>query len=285
MESSENNKKGNRPLHGLFRRISGRITNPRSTFDLSESLADVPVSSIDDTKKEMIRGVLDLESMNASDVMIPRIDIIAVKASSNLKELVGIIFEAGHSRIPVYEDTIDNIIGIIYVKDLLQYIFQKPKKFDIRKIIHKSLFIPETMALDELLVEFKKKRQHLAIAVDEYGGVAGLVTMENILEEIVGDIQDEFDDPELAEIVKKSPREYDVDARMAISDLSEKLKIILPVDDFDTVGGYVLDLFGRIPLKGESVENKEGISFRITDIRGTRISRIALSLAHAVQDK
>ena len=269
-EAPEKNRKLSRLLRSFisFRRESRRELG----------MPDVNPASLDDSQKEMIRGVLDLESMVARDVMIPRIDIFAVKAETPLKEFVNLASEAGHSRIPVYDETIDNIVGIVHVKDLLPFSVTKPKRFDLRKIAHKPLFVPETMALDELLVQFRKRRQHLAIAVDEYGGVAGLVTMENIIEEIVGDIQDEYDDPESSKCVKKSAHEFDLDARLSLSDFSEKAKIDLPVGEFDTVGGYVLDLFGRIPAKGESVTNGGNVSFRVTEIRGTRMSRVTAAL-------
>lgn len=277
MDTSSRNRET--PETGILARTfaSLRRHSGKSSAQNSVSLS-VNTSSLDDSKKEMIKGVLDLESMVARDVMIPRIDIFAVKAATGLKEFIRVASEAGHSRIPVYDETIDNIVGIVYVKDLLSFIVLKPKRFDLRKITHKPLFVPETMALDELLVQFRKRRQHLAIAVDEYGGVAGLVTMEDIIEEIVGDIQDEYDDPELSPCVKKGPGEFDVDARFSLADFAEKAEIPLPCSEFDTVGGYVLDLFGRIPVKGEIVENDKHVSFRITDIRGTRMSRILVTV-------
>ena len=249
----------------------------------SSSIGGVNTTSLDESKKEMIRGVLDLESMVARDVMIPRIDIFAVRADIGLRDFIRTAADAGHSRIPVYDETIDNIVGIVYVKDLLSFIILKPKRFDLRKITHKPLFVPETMALDELLVEFRKRHQHLAITVDEYGGVSGLVTMEDIIEEIIGDIQDEYDDPELAKCVAKGDNEFDVDARLSLSDFSERILSPLPFQEFDTVGGYVLDLFGRIPVKGEAVENEKGINFRVTEIRGTRMSRITVTVPRSAK--
>ena len=277
MDPSSRNRETPEPGILIRTFASLRKHSQKSTAQSSVSLS-VNTSSLDESKKEMIKGVLDLESMVARDVMIPRIDIFAVKAATGLKEFIRIASEAGHSRIPVYDETIDNIIGIVYVKDLLSFIVLKPKRFDLRKITHKPLFVPETMALDELLVQFRKRRQHLAIAVDEYGGVAGLVTMEDIIEEIVGDIQDEYDDPALSPCVKKEQGEFDVDARFSLSDFSEKTGLPLPFTEFDTVGGYVLDLFGRIPVKGETVKNDSNVSFRITDIRGTRMSRILVTI-------
>lgn len=274
-QSSEKSRK----LGALLR----RFVKFRKTVG-SIDVPGVDDAVLDDSQKEMIRGVLDLESMVARDVMIPRIDIFAVKAETSLKDFIRLASDAGHSRIPIYDETIDNIVGIVYVKDLIPFITSKPKKFDLRKITHKPLFIPETMALDELLVQFRKRRQHLAITVDEYGGVAGLVTMEDIIEEIVGDIQDEYDDPELSPCVKKGAREFDVDARLSLGEFAEKSGAAFPEGEFDTVGGYVLDLFGRIPAKGESIEDSRKVSFRVTDIRGTRMGRVLVTLPAPEQE-
>jgi magnesium and cobalt transporter len=233
--------------------------------------------NINKSKRDMIKGILELSEHNAREIMIPRVDTVAVQKNISLKELIKIVYDAGHSRIPVFEDTIDNIAGILYVKDLLNFIIEKPKKFVLKKLLHKPLFIPETMPLDELLFEFKKKRQHLAIVVDEYGGVAGMVTMEDILEEIVGEINDEFDEKELPEIVKISKNNYEIDSRMSIDNLNNELNIALPSEEFDTVSGLIFDLFGRIPKKDEVIEYND-MTFKVIDIKGTRLNRIRLSL-------
>jgi magnesium and cobalt transporter len=255
----------------LFRLFS------KKTDSISETDSST-MEDLDPVQREMIRGVMDLSSMNVRDVMIPRIDIIGIPVDSVFKKVIPFAVKEGHSRIPVYDGTIDNIVGILYAKDLLRYIIEKPKNFDLRKNIHKPLFIPETMPLDELLVEFKKRRLHMAIAVDEYGGVSGLVTLENILEEIVGEINDEYDDPEKARIIKKSKNEFDIDARMSIIELNARLSIELPSGNFDTLGGLVLDSFGKIPEKGDESEVGR-FSFRIKEIRGTRIQRVMLTVA------
>jgi CBS domain containing-hemolysin-like protein len=231
-------------------------------------------------EREMIRGILNLSKQNARDIMIPRVDAVTINQETAIKELVNIVSEAGHSRIPVYKDTIDNIIGILYVKDLLKFISEKATKSYLKKILHKPLFIPETMTLDELLIEFQKKRQHLAIVVDEYGGVAGLVTMEDILEEIVGEINDEFDEKELPEIVKIKKDMYDLDSRLSIFDFNNELKVNLPTEEFETIGGFVFDIFGKIPDKNETIEYKN-FTFKIKDIEGTKINRIMVTISNS----
>ena len=175
----------------------------------------------------------------------------SIDSNIDLKALIKVIIHAGHSRVPVYDETVDHIIGILYVKDLIKLLLEKPKKFNIKKLLHEPFFVPETMPLDDLLLEFKMKKLHLAIVVDEYGGVGGIVTLEDILEEIVGDINDEFDAEELPELEKISPNTWEFDPRMLIADFNEELGLNIPSEDFDTIGGFVFDLFGRIPEKDE----------------------------------
>ena len=275
MEIHDNKKSGGMPVLSLLRKTPFW---PGFVSDDDEVLS----KELDPIQEEMIRGVLDLSTMNVRNVMIPRVDIIGIKAESKLKDIINLISDEGHSRLPVYKDTIDNIAGMLYAKDLLPLIIKKPKKFDVLSIVHKPLFVPETMPLDELLVEFRKKRLHLAVAVDEYGGVSGLVSLENILEEIVGEINDEYDDPEKARIIKKSRTEFEIDARLPISELNARLGISLPADTFTTVSGLVLDIFGKIPEKGEEITSGKYV-FKIKEIKGTRIQRIILTIPRVSQ--
>jgi magnesium and cobalt transporter len=248
---------------------------PRKKNDID--LTTIVNGQLEESKKQMIKGIIELSSQCAREIMIPRVDITALSINTTLKEVVAVSSEEGHSRIPVYDETIDHINGILYVKELLEFLNDRRRKFDLKRYLHKPLFIPETMPLDELLVEFKKKRQHLAIVVDEYGGVAGLVTMENILEEIVGDINDEFDDNETQECIKIDKNTYNIDSRMSITDLNENIGISLPDEEFDSIGGLVFDLFGKIPIKDESIEFQNYV-FKVSDITGTRINRIILTV-------
>ena len=262
-------------LKRIIRRINPKNSatpeSPRVLFDYS-SCAHLKTS-----QQEMIRGVIELTVKNAREIMIPRVDIVAVSVSTPLRPLMDTVVDGGHSRIPVYTDTIDNIAGILYVKDLLKYINEKPRKFELRKILHRPYFVPETMTLDDLLVEFKRRKLHMACVVDEYGGFGGIVTMEDILEEIVGEIKDEYDDDELPELKRIGKNVYDVDSRMALSDFNTETGARLPADEFDTIGGYVLDLFGKIPGKNETARSGEH-SFRIKQIKGTRIIRIIATI-------
>jgi CBS domain containing-hemolysin-like protein len=234
---------------------------------------------LDGLRKEMIKGVVSLSEKIARDIMIPRVDIVAVEHDIELKPLVRIVCDAGHSRVPVFEDKIDNIIGMLYVKDLLKLLIDgTKKKFTLRKILHEPYFVPETMPLDELMLEFKARKLHIAVVVDEYGGVDGIITLEDILEEIVGDINDEFDSEELPEFEPLGKNLFDVDSRMTIEDFNQSMSTALPEEEFDTIGGFVLDLFGKIPDKDETVKY-QNLTFKIKDITGTIINRITVSAA------
>ncbi len=229
-------------------------------------------------KQEMIQGILSLSQKNVREIMIPRVDINAIEDTATLKDLVKLIIDEGHSRIPVYSQTIDNIIGIVYVKDLMPFIIDRRMKFNIKKLLHKPYFVPETMTLDELLLQFQKQNLHLAIVVDEYGGVAGIVTLEDILEEIVGEIRDEYDEEEIPEIQTISRNCWEVDSRLSLSDFNNYTKCSLPEEEFDTIGGFVFNLFGKIPKKDEQIKYNS-ITFKIKEIKGTRIGRIIVTIS------
>ena len=256
----------------IFKKIITLIQKPFQT-KTDGIYGNQVYENLDIPSQDMIRGVIELSGLNARDIMIPRVDTIAVDSRIALKPLVALINNAGHSRFPVYQDTIDNITGILYVKDLIKLLTEKSKKFNIKKLLRDPFFVPESMPLKELLYEFKKKKLHLAIVVDEYGGVGGIVTMEDILEEIVGEIRDEYDDDEIPELNKISKYTYELDPRMTIGDFNESLGMTLPTEDFDTIGGFILNAFGRIPKKNEIIKYSD-IIFKIKDIKGTVINRI-----------
>ena len=264
--------------NSVMKRVLNIIKKPFKAIDENTFDAEA-YEQLDTPRKDMIDGVVMLSELNTKDIMIPRVDLVAIDSDIDLKSLVKVIIDAGHSRVPVYEETIDNIIGILYVKDLIKLIplSDKTRKFNIKKLIHEPFFVPETMPLDELLLEFKLKKLHLAIVVDEYGGLGGIVTLEDILEVIVGDINDEYDPEELPEFEKTGPASYDVDSRMLITDFNDELDLDIPTDDFDTIGGFVFDLFGRVPEKDETIKYGN-ISFKIKDISGIKIIRITATV-------
>ncbi len=231
------------------------------------------ITELSPTEKNMIRGIVELSTTTVKEIMVPRIDVVFISADLPLKEMIDLLVKTGHSRFPVYRDTIDNVIGILYVKDLLGYFFRE-KEVNIENIIRKPYFVPESKRLDSLLLEFKRRRVHIAISVDEYGGISGIVCLEDILEEIVGEIQDEFDN-ELEDIIEIGENTYLCDVRVSIEDLNEKLKLSLPDEDFDTLGGFVFDLFGKIPVKFEKV-TYNGDDYIIQDMDGHKIKTVKI---------
>lgn len=226
---------------------------------------------INEEKQDMIQGVEDLSNTTVKEVMVPRIDVDFISQDTPQEELLEKIAESGHSRFPVYSDSIDNVIGVLYVKDII-YSMCKHKTVEISKIFRKAYFVPESKKIDSLLREFKRKHIHIAIAIDEYGGVSGIVSMEDILEEIVGDIQDEFDN-EREDITNLGNNMYLCDARVDLDDLNETIESDFPSEDFDSLGGFVFDLFGKIPVKFEKVSWNDW-DFIVQDMEGHRINVI-----------
>ena len=224
---------------------------------------------LNEEKEDMIQGVEDLSKTSVKEVMVPRIDIDFIASDITQEELFASILNSGHSRLPVYTDSIDNVIGVLYVKDIIKCMAEK-KEIDLQKIVRKAYFVPETKRIDTLLREFKRRHLHIAIAIDEYGGIAGLVTMEDIIEEIVGDIQDEFD-KEQEDILKISDNVWICDARVNLDDLNEALDTHFPDEDFDSLGGFVFDLFGKVPVKYEKA-TWNNFDFIIQDMEGHRIN-------------
>lgn len=231
--------------------------------------------NLNEEKRDMIRGIVDLSDTAVKEVMIPRIDVDFLSLDTPSDEILERISESGHSRFPVYDESIDNVIGILYVKDIVKLL---PKKEEIKleKVVRKPFFVPESKRIDSLLREFKRRHIHIAVAVDEYGGVSGIVCMEDIIEEIVGDIQDEFDN-EGEDITELSSGVWLCDARIDLDDLAEKIEAELPVDEFETLGGFVFDLFGKIPVKYEkAVWNN--YDFIIQDMEGHKVKTIKIIL-------
>lgn len=234
-------------------------------------------------EQHMIEGVTELSETAVKEVLVPRIDVVFIPASATLDEVLKIMERDGYSRYPVYEETIDNVIGVLYVKDLIPVILNRDgTEFDLKNLIRKPYFIPESKRLDSLLSEFKKRHVHIAIAVDEYGGVSGIVCMEDIIEEIVGEIQDEFDD-EGDEVIQSDDHSWLVDARINIEDLNEKLNLRLPDEEVDTLGGFVFNLFGKIPVRYEKV-SYENLDFIIQEIENHKI-KIVKIVTDARQEK
>ena len=224
-------------------------------------------------KQDMIRGVYELSEKSVKEVMVPRIDVVFANIDEEPDELVRSIAACGHSRFPVYKETIDNVVGMLHVKDLLQFLTTK-SEIRIDTILRKPFFVPESKRLDSLLREMKRRRVHIAVAVDEYGGVSGIVCLEDILEEIVGEIQDEFDN-EREDVLEIGDNIFLCDARVNIEELNEQAGIEVPDEDFDTLGGFVFDLFGKIPVKFEKVSCRNS-DFIIQEMDGHKIKTVKI---------
>ena len=208
---------------------------------------------LDSDALSMIEGVMQVSEMKASDIMVPRSQMDVIDISETPDKFVPLMIETAHSRFPVTENSKDNVIGILLAKDLLRY-YAGGEEFNAREILRPVVFIPESKRLNVLLKDFRSNRNHIAIVVDEYGGVAGLVTIEDVLEQIVGEIEDEYDYDESEDnIVQELSGHYRVKAVTEITDFNEMLGVEFSDDDYDTVGGLVLNKFGRLPKRGESV--------------------------------
>ena len=239
-------------LKMLGRFLAGR--KPVTEEEIQELMnAGEEEGLINEEENEMIRSIFALRDTVVREIMVPRTDMASISVDATFRDVLNSIIECGHSRIPVFDGTIDNVIGLVYAKDLLKYWGMEESAVVLRKILRAPYFIPETKNLEELLHEFRKKRIHIAIVIDEYGGTSGLVTIEDLLEQIVGDIQDEYDLEE-EWLVEGDDGAAVVDARLPIEELEEHFGIEIEREKFDTVGGLIFHLTGRIPSEGEEVE-------------------------------
>lgn len=263
---------------GIFGMVSRLVGGRRKvTEEEIQELIDAGEEEgvVNEEESDMIRAIFALDSTVVREIMIPRTEMASISVESGLRETIDSIISCGHSRIPVYEGTIDNIIGLLYAKDLLRYWGYDDSQTRIRDIIRPPYFVPETKNLEELLQEFKKKRTHLAIVIDEYGGTAGLVTIEDLLEQIVGDIQDEYDMEEQLFTVNPDGS-ISADGKLPVDELEEQLEIEIERDKFDTVGGLVFHIAGTIPSAGDLIEGN-GLSFKILDADQRRLKRVLVS--------
>jgi CBS domain containing-hemolysin-like protein len=239
---------------------------------------------VDEEERLMIEKVLKLSDTTAGEIMTPRTDIVAVDARAGRKTILETITGAGHSRVPVYEDNIDNIVGLIYAKDLLSD-FEKPRdQFRLEDKIRDAYFVPETKSIRQLLHEFQNQKLHIAIVLDEYGGTAGLVTLEDIIEQLVGEIADEYEKrpPEPVEQIDEGTIE--VDARTYVDDLNDRFELHLPEnEDYDTIGGFVLSHLGYIPRPGVSFDY-DNLRFSISSAEARRIKRVRITKIGSDED-
>ena len=229
---------------------------------------------LEEEEREMIHGIFEMGDMRVREVMVPRTDLVAIEANEPVEKAVDLVTKHGHTRIPVYEGNLDHIVGVMYAKDLLRAVVRGEQK-TLRDIARKPYFTPESNLVQDVLRDLRKNRVHMAIVVDEYGGTAGAVTIEDILEEIVGPIQDEYDVGEEDEIQFISPNEVVLDGRVSVDDVNELLKLQITGDDYDTIGGYVLNQLGAAPRVGATLKlgNAE---LRVEAVQGTRIKKVRI---------
>jgi len=230
---------------------------------------------INPEENEMIRSIISLRDSVVREIMVPRTDMACIERSASVNELLATIIECGHSRIPVYDGTVDNIVGIVYAKDLLRYWGMSDDEIGITRIMRTPYFVPESKSLEELLQEFRKMRVHLAVVIDEYGGTSGLVTIEDLLEQIVGDIQDEYDQEEDL-LVEEGDGSCLVDGRLPVEELEEKFGVSIEREKFDTVAGLIYHFLGRIPSVGDRFD-ADGLQFTIVDADARKVRTVRVT--------
>lgn len=275
------------PLYGLcaffaypFIRLAGVKLHDESEAVTEEDIREMmdmgeEIGAIEGIQKDMVNNIFEFDDTSAAEIMTPRTDVTAVDVEDSLPDVLKSAVENGYSRLPVYEEDIDHIIGILYIKDLLPYVGRNlPKSVTVRSLLRATLFVPDTKKCDELFEEMNQKHLQMAIVVDEYGGVAGIVTIEDLLESIVGNMQDEFDHEE-EEITQLDDDSFEVDGTLSVGELEELLDTELPEGDYDTVAGFVLDQLGHIPEEGEEAAVQfENLTFTVTEMDDLRIENI-----------
>jgi putative hemolysin len=269
------------PVTTFMRRIGQGIVRPGASAEsvfLSEDglrfLLNVSDEEtiIEEEEKEMIASIFEFSDKLVREVMVPRIDVTGVEANAPMIEALDVILTAGHSRLPVYHDSMDNIAGILYAKDLLRYLRDGRTDVPLGKIVRPAYFIPESKKVDELLQELQQRKVHMAVVVDEYGGTAGIITIEDLLEEIVGEIQDEFDAEEPT-IETVNDHEYLFDARVPLDEVKKLLTVELPAEGGDTLGGFIYSQLGKVPAVGDRIEY-ENAAFEVLSVAGRRIKQV-----------
>lgn len=277
------------PITGLVRRVGLQVSNQEAETNVDTALLSdnglrrlISVAEeeepIQESDKQMIASILEMNETVAREVMVPRIDIVALDVETTLSVALEVIIEAGHSRIPVYEDNIDQIVGFLYAKDILKALANNQAAnhlvdVPIRTLLRPPYLVPMSKKVNTLLREMQKDRVHIAMVVDEYGGIAGLVTIEDILEEIVGEIQDEYDAEEETYVQMLEPNHYVLNARLDVYTLAKLLDTELPDEDADTLGGLIYSELAHVPVVGESIE-VGGWRFTVLSLEGRRIDHV-----------
>ena len=266
---------------GLVRRLAGvpKKSAASASDEFEQEILNVVTNgemhgAVDEEEKDMIESVIELRDTTVQQIMTPRTEILALEQTVSLTEIKQLIRTEGHSRIPIYDGTIDSIVGVLYAKDLLHV--EGPDAFRPDELMRKAFFIPETKPLRDLLHEFQENKVHIAIVLDEYGGTAGLVTIEDILEELVGEITDEYEPDEPATLERIDEQTVEVDARMRVEEINDELELALPEsDDYETIGGLMFTSLGTIPPVGAELQ-VAGVEMRVISAEPRKINRIRL---------
>jgi len=268
------------PLVALFINLQGTKDSVQRnlgsvTEDELKTWVEVgePEGGLEPDERKMIYSIFQFGDTLCREIMIPRIEVLALDVKTPLQTAINLFVESGHSRAPVYEGVIDNVIGLLYAKDLLKLHTTPGDRQNMRKFLRPAYFVPESKKVDELLAEMQLKGIHLAVVVDEYGGMAGLVTLEDIVEEIVGEIRDEYDEDEEMMVQKLSDEEFVFMGRVSLDDFNDALDTELETDQTDTLGGYFYSQLGRVPMEGDELYF-EGWRLTVKEVHGRRVGRI-----------
>lgn len=272
---------GRRVLSGWFKGLR-RKSGEDAIREKIEELIDTP-STIEDnpqaeSERQLLANILKVRDRKVRDLMVPRADIVAVEADMSLNELLAIIALEGHSRLPVYRADLDDIIGMIHIKDLLPFA-NRPQEFNLQQIVRDVIIVAPTMPVLDLLVEMRQSRRHMAMVVDEYGGIDGLVTIEDLVEEIVGDIEDEHDESAPPQLALRPDGSVIADGRLDLDDLEKYTGVLLEDeahDNVDTLGGLLSFLAGRVPSRGEVVKHDSGVEFEVIEADARRVKRVRI---------
>jgi magnesium and cobalt transporter len=285
---------GNSARLSLLARLRQLLGRRQTEPSLRESIAELVQEAADEQpaageqpeldrqERALIANILRLRETTADDVMLPRADIVAMRVDVSLEEALQQIRWEGHSRLPVFREQLDDVVGMVHIKDVIAYV-GRPEAFRLEAILRRPLMVAPQMPVLDLLLQMRQARIHLALVVDEYGGIDGLVTIEDLVETIVGDISDEHDEVETAMMVERPDGALDINARLPVEEFEHRMGPVLSEDerdaDIDTVGGLVFTLAGRVPAKGEVISHPSGIEFRVLDADPRRIRRLRVRRA------
>jgi magnesium and cobalt transporter len=285
---------GNGARTSVFARLRQLVGRRQPEPALRESIAELVQEAadaqqeageqpeLDRQERALIANILRLRETTADDVMVPRADIVAMRVEVTLEQALEQLRTEGHSRLPVYREQLDDIVGMVHIKDVYAYV-GRPEAFRLEAILRRPLMVAPQMPVLDLLLQMRQQRMHLALVIDEYGGVDGLVTIEDLVETIVGDISDEHDEVQAAMVVERADGTLDVNARLPVEEFEHRMGPVLSEDerdaDIETVGGLVFTLAGRVPAKGEVISHPSGIEFRVLDADPRRIRRVRVRRA------